>query len=35
MKFDVSISTHYEEKKRGRKLGKLGGLGQLGVTQGH
>jgi len=34
-KFEVSISTHYEDMQGGTKYRKWDGLGQLGVTQGH
>jgi len=34
-KFEVSISTHYEDTKGDTKQQKWGGLGLLGVTQGH
>jgi len=34
-KFEVSMFTHYEAMNGCAKCRKLGGLGQLGVTQGH
>jgi len=34
-KFEVSICAHYEDMKRNSKCEKWGGLGLLGVTQGH
>ena len=34
-KFEVSVSAHHEDMKKDSKCEKLGGLGQLGVTQGH
>jgi len=34
IKFEVSISPHYDDMKDDAKCGKWGGLGQLGVTQG-
>jgi len=34
-KFEVSISTHYEEMKGKAKCRKWDGFGQLVVTQGH
>jgi len=32
--FEVSISIHYEDMKDGTNCCTIGGLGQLGVTQG-
>jgi len=34
-KFQVSISTHYEDMKDNAKCRKWGGLGIVSVTQGH
>ena len=34
-KFEVSISTHYEDIKSDTICEKWSGLGQSGVTQGH
>jgi len=34
-KFEVSISTHYEDMKGNTKYRNWGGLRQLEVTQGH
>jgi len=34
-KFEVSVSTHYEDIKGDTKCWNWGGLGSLGVTQGH
>ena len=34
-KFEVSISTHYEDMKDDTKCRKLGGLGVVSFTQGH
>jgi len=34
-KFEVSISTHYEDMKDDTKCRKWGGLGIVSVTQGH
>ena len=34
-KFEVSMFTRYEAMNGRAKLRKWGGLGQLGVTQGH
>jgi len=34
-KFEVSISTHYEDIKGDAKCGKWGGLRVVKVTQGH
>jgi len=34
-KFEVSISSSYEDIKGDTKCGKWGGLGQLGVTHDH
>jgi len=34
-KFEVSMFTRYEDMNGGAKCRKWGGLGRLGVTQGH
>ena len=34
-KFEVSNYTHYEDMRNGAKCTNWGGLGHLGVTQGH
>jgi len=34
-KFEVFISTHYEDMIRDTNCGNFGDLGYLGVTQGH